>query len=458
MEMGKPGGLMDARDDLAAGPEQLIADLDLSRNNPNSPAHTAGTTFFGQFMDHDLTFDLTSRLGRPAAPRDSPNARTPAFDLDCVYGAGPHADPELYQPLGWSGGLRTIKFKVGHGGRFEDLPRDPGTLAAVIPDPRNDENLMIAGLHAAFLRFHNRVVDHMAHGPRWHHDKLFARARRLTTWHYQWLILHEFLPLFVGQPIVDEILKHGRKLYRPDAAFIPVEFQAAAYRFGHSMVRPSYRANLAGDTGGQPFFGMVFDPAGNGARDPVDLRGGARAPRRFIGWQTFFNFAGAFAGDVRSSKLIDATISTPLFHLPTGVIAGPETTVLALPQRNLLRHLTWQLPSGQSVARHLKLPMLSEADLSDLSGFGHHLHRSTPLWYYILKEAEVMESGLQLGPVGGRIVGEVIIGLLQLDPNSFVHAGGWRPTLPTAAGRITGEFRMIDFLTFAGVDPTSRGQ
>ena len=123
--------------------------------------------------------------------------------------------------------------------------------------------------------------------------EMFREARRLTTWHYQWMILHEFLPLFIGQSLVNNILRNGRKFYRPREAFMPVEFQGAAYRFGHTMVRPSYRANLAGDNG-KPFFGMIFDPAGEGQADPVDLRGGARAPRRFIGWQTFFDFGKQF--------------------------------------------------------------------------------------------------------------------------------------------------------------------
>ncbi len=104
------------------------------------------------------------------------------------------------------------------------------------------------------------------------------------------MIVHEFLPLFIGQPMVNDILRNGRRFYRPEVGFIPIEFQGAAYRFGHTMVRPSYRANLAGDNDGSAFFAMVFDPSGEGQADPVDLRGGARARRRFIGWQTFFDF------------------------------------------------------------------------------------------------------------------------------------------------------------------------
>jgi hypothetical protein len=235
-----------------------------------------------------------------------------------------------------------------------------------------------------------------------------------------------------------------------------VEFQIA-YRFGHSMVRPSYRANLAGDNG-KPFFGLIFDPSFDpsreGAAEPSDLRGGARAMRRFIDWQTFFDFRD---GEVKPNKLIDTKLSTPLFHLPLAAIpAGSPPT--SLPQRTLLRHLTWKLPSGQAIAEAMGAPVLSSADLAELLPIRASFATGTPLWYYILKEAEVMEGGLHLGPVGGRIVGEVFIGLLQTDPNAYVNVQpDFTPTLPTATGD-PADFRMVDFLTFAGVDPTSRGQ
>jgi hypothetical protein len=456
LELGQPGGILDAQDDLAAGPVALIVDPALNVNNPNNDTHTAGTTFMGQFMDHDMTFDLTSRLAEPTDPQDSPNARTPALDLDSVYGGGPVAAPELYERDRSDRRFRfPTRFKVESGGLFEDLPRTADGVA-IIADPRNDENLVIAGLHAAILLFHNQAVDLVAAGRRRDDpEEVFRRARRLTTWHYQWMILHEFLPLFVGQAMVDDILHQGRRVYRPDVAYIPVEFQGAAYRFGHSMVRPSYRANLAGDNG-QPFFGMIFDPAQEGVADPDDLRGGTRAPRRFVGWQTFFDFGD---GALRPNKLIDTRISSPLFNLPLGAIPGRTGGPTSLAQRNLLRHVTWQLPSGQSIARVLDEPALSRADLSELKDLGQGLDESTPLWYYVLKEAEVMAGGLHLGPVGGRIVGEVIIGLLQLDRGSFLSVEPrWRPTLPTREGAVTGDYRMVDFLTFAGVDPTSRGQ
>jgi Animal haem peroxidase len=437
--LGAPGGPLDAKDDLSKGPKLLITDLGLSANNPNNPTHTAGTTFLGQFIDHDITFDTTSAMGVPTDPGSSPNGRTPSLDLDSVYGAGPVASAQFYDPDD------PAKLRIESGGLFEDLPR-VGDETAIVADPRNDENLMIAGLQCSFILFHNNAVEWArASG---YGDSAFAQARQLTTWHYHWLVLHEFLPLVVGQALVDDVLRKGCRFYRPRMreGFIPVEFQAAAYRFGHSMVRPSYRANLKGDDG-NPFFAMVFDLAGEGQADPVDLRGGARAPRRFIGWQTFFDFGD---GEVKPNKKIDTRISTPLFDLPLGAIASHDTPQ-SLPQRNLLRQLTWSLPSGQKIAKAMRVGKLTPDELRELKPYG--FDKSTPLWYYILREAELRADGLTLGKVGGRIVAEVLIGLLESDPSSYlVQKPAWTPTL-TSAGS---SFRVKDFLTFAGVDPASR--
>jgi Animal haem peroxidase len=449
-DIGRAGGLMDAADPLSAGPVLLITDLSLSANNRNAalPGGEAGTTFFGQFVDHDVTFDIGSRLGMATSPQRSTNARSPALDLDSMYGAGPVADPLLYETAD------RAKLRLESGGLFEDLPR----LAdgrAVIADPRNDEHVMLSGLHAAFMRFHNHVVDRVRAGGESDPGRLFAQARRTVTWHYHWLVLHELLPSFIGRALVNDILRHGRQFDRrgdDKPGPMPVEFQGAAYRFGHSMVRPSYRANLKGDRG-QPFFAFIFDPAAQGQADPSDLRGGARAPRRFVGWQTFFDFGD---GQIKPRKRIDTRISTPLFRLPLGAIASGDAPS-SLAQRNLLRHLTWQLPSGQRIAQAMGLPSLRPGDLSELAVYSLNLERSTPLWYYLLKEAQLATDGQTLGPVGGRIVGEVLIGLMQNDPESWLrHEPRWRPTLPSRDG--AGEFRMVDLLTLAGVDPASRGQ
>ena len=224
LEIGKAGGMMDAKDDLTKSPAELITNLALSANNPNNPNQTAGTTFMGQFLDHDMTFDQTSKLGIPTEPRRSPNARNPTLQLDSVYGLGPRGSPQLYNPAD------RAKMRIESGGLFEDLPRD-ANKAAILAEPRNDENLMLAGLQAAFIKFHNRAVDYVrSQGTTNRRDPdedgddddrntvegVFQRARRLTVWHYQWMIVHEFLPLFIGQPMVNDIMSNGGRFFRPE--------------------------------------------------------------------------------------------------------------------------------------------------------------------------------------------------------------------------------------------------
>lgn len=445
-ELSRPGGILDANDPLEVGPIRLITEPELSPDNPDNPTITAGNTFVGQFIDHDLTRDAGSRLGRPDALDRSTNLRTARFDLDSVYGGGPLESTDLYSD--------DFRFLVESGGQFEDLPRDDENQA-IIADPRNDENLIVSGLQVGFLLFHNAVMDRVEAAGLSGGDA-FAEAQRIVRWHYQWMVLHEYLPAIVGSDLIADIRQNGRRFYKPSRPTIPVEFQTSAFRFGHSQVRPSYRANLAGDDG-EPFFAMVFDPTTFGDADPDDLTGGHRAARRFIGWQTFFDFGD---GEVKPNKTINPKISTPLFRLPSSTLPmdrGGELGPTSLATRNLLRHLTWQIPTGQEVAQQMGVDRLSSADLSAFSGFGAALDSETPLWLYILREAEVVHDGQTLGPVGGRIVAEVFLGLLDLDDTSFpVVEPNWRPTLPNRNG--AEQFGMADLLTIAGVDPDSRGQ
>jgi Animal haem peroxidase len=452
LEVGKPGGILDARDQLSAGPKPLIVDPTVNGNptaanpygsNPDNPTMTAGSTFVGQFVDHDITFDQTSRLGIPQNPSLSPNTRTPALDLDSVFGGGPGLRPDLYVQN--ADGSVGPKLKLGTGGVHEDVPRVPngdGTYRALLGDPRNDENVIIAGLHCAHILFYNRVLGELHehdlrrfpaahHVDRHNRHVRFLIAREVTLWHYQWLLVNEHLPQIAGQAVVNDVLRRGNRFYRPrdGEAFMPIEFGAAAYRFGHSMVRPSYRANFTSGAGestsptANPFFALVFDPNEPAFSDPVshdraDLLGGYPAARRYIGWQTFFDLGD---GEVKNNKKIDTTISSVLFTLPLPAIAPhTQTAPTVLPQRNLLRQLTWSLPSGQAVARAMRVPRLTSADLSDIGAVYAPFARSTPLWYYILAEAAAKANGQHLGPVGGRIVTETLIGLLRADPTSYL--------------------------------------
>ena len=447
-EIGKKGGLLDANDDLASGPIQLIVDPAKSVHNPDNPDLTAGMTFLGQFLDHDLTFDPTSSLARQQDPEAIRNFRTPIFELDSVYGSGPTASPHLYNQH-VDGGRTTLLVEeipgsetMSLGGARFDVPRNSQGVA-LVGDPRNDENLIVSQLHVAFVKFHNTVVERVRAelGPSAAASEVFSEAQRLVRWHYQWIIVHEFLPKTVGADLVDDIIDNGRQFYRwRNDPFIPVEFSVAAYRFGHSQVRPSYRANF-GTSATDPtkqFFGLIFDATQPAGPDPDDLRGGVRAPRRFVDWQTFFDFGD---GRARHNKKIDTTLSTPLFNL-LGFAASDNDS---LASRNLLRNLVFGVPSGQSVAKAMNQTPLPASELADLEPY--HLHDRTPLWFYVLREAQVVNDGKHLGPVGGRIVGEVFLGVLQGDPSSYLRQDPtWTPTL---AGN--GAFTMTDLLRLAGV-------
>ena len=462
-QLGQKGGILDAQDSHANPIFSITQPAVFSPNNHDNPAMTAGMTFLGQFIDHDLTLDPRSSLFAQTDPGQTKNFRTAAFDLDSVYGNGPQASPELYD---LSTGDIKLKIEVIPGSedvsrnqtvRY-DVPRSANNTAT-IGDSRNDENAILSQLHVAVLRFHNAVVDYLR-TKRGVGDlsaeQIFKMAQRYVRWHYQWIVVHEFLPLTIGQERVDDILQRGPKFYNPHDRsvqnaqgnpLIPVEFSVAAYRFGHSQVRPSYRLNF-GPRDGSEFFAFVFlDSEDPNDDDPNDLRGAKRAPRRFVDWQTFFNFGDNL---FRPNKKIDTKLSTVLMELLglRGPAPGmPADGVQSLASRNLMRHVNFGLPSGQAVARLMGVQVLSPAQLAELQPYG--MDRSTPLWFYILKEAELLESGLRLGPVGGRIVGEVFAGLLKADAESYLTAQpNWKPVLPSTAA---GDFRMTDLLKFAGV-------
>lgn len=448
-QLGVRGGLLDARDGRANA---------INLDNPNM---TAGVTFFGQFVAHDLSLIREESLLEQTDARRTTNFRTAELDLDHLYGDGPDHSPDLYETT--SGGLK-FRVEVIPGSeqvsrkgavRF-DLPRD-SNKNAVIADSRNDENAIISQFHLAMLKFHNAVVDRLRADPA-HADRsgreLFNEARRQVTWHYQWIILNEFLPLTIGQERVDEIMRNGPRFFRIDDRtqdplfrnskgdpLIPVEFAVAAYRFGHSQVRPSYRLNFGPNAGPQvilPIFNASVDPDNP---DPNDLRGGKRAPRRFVDWQTFFKFDN---NNFIRNKRIDTKLSSPLMQLP-----GPPDGIQSLASRNLIRHVNFGIASGQAIARVMGVQALTVEQLSELAPF--NMDRNTPLWYYILKEAEVLEDGLRLGPVGSRIVGEVFIGLLKADKDPCpVVEKNCKPTLPSAN---PGDFEITDLLNVAGVVP-----
>ncbi len=397
--------------------------------NPDLPA---GYTYVGQFVDHDITFDPTSVLERRNDPDALVSFRTPRFDLDSLYGSGPVDDPFLYDQED------PVKLLIGQNvdgaSEPEDLPRN-AQGRALLGDPRNDFHVIISQLTVAFLRFHNAVVDHLR-DRFFPAAELFAEAQRLTRWHYQWVVIEDYLRRIVGPDVLDRVLvddpagggrraelRYFRWRRQP---FLPVEFSAAAFRFGHSQIRASYVLNPELDP--IPIVRPTLTP------NPLGHLGGfRRLPRRWkIGWDLFFEVGGSRP---QLSRRIDARMTGPLFRLPPMFDQGRRSLAFL----DMLRGKALGLPSGQAVAAAMGT---SRPDNLGLAG-------ETPLWYYLLRESEVEHEGRRLGPTGATIVAEVLIGLLAADPSSYLRAApGWTPELPSSE---PGRFTIVDLLRFAGV-------
>ena len=376
--IGRAGGVCDCGDEL---------DTPASLSNV-----AAGWPIFGQLVAHDITADR-SALQSHAAPDSLRNARAPRLDLECLYGDGPVGHPFLYQRGD------PAKFLLGAGGM--DVPRNSEGIA-IIGDPRNDSHTLMSQMHLAMLKAHNRFVDEARAGGVPEHE-VFSTAARETRWHYQWAVLHEFLPSLVGSSLVQEILEHGPKWFRPpDGVFIPLEFADAAYRYGHCQIRHAYRLN------------EEIDPV------PVfpDLLGFRPVPpERAIDWSLFFDVGGARTA--QRAKKIDGRLAGSLIRLPIEVTGESEGAYHSLAVRDLQRGQGVGLPSGEAVARHIGVPPLTSEEVG-LRATGWS--GETPLWYYILREADAVTAGERLGPVGGRMVAEVLITLLDRDPASVRHA------------------------------------
>ena len=436
-----------------AGPatiEALVAAMRARAGQSDSNMRiSAGYTYLGQFIDHDITFDPTSSTGREIDPRAVRNFRTPRLDLDSVYGSGPRVHPFLYDRERKPRGAFLLIDR--HADGHEDLPRN-SQGRALVADARNDENALVAQVHLLFLRFHNAVVDRLlADGC--DEEEVLSKARRIVRWHYQWLVVHDFLETVAGRRMAHRVLAPAaaaggepevniRWFKRPEDAYMPVEFSVAAFRFGHSMVRRDYRVRCP-------------KPGERAVREPLDLFTDLRGERPLeadvvVDWERFFKLDTGGSCQIQHSLNIDTSLSPPLFALPD------ERGVLA--QLNLERGRKLRLPSGQALAKRMEVAELEadELQLDDLPESARRsLLRDTPLWYYLLAETvrvtddelpdRPVRPGTRLGDIGGRIVAEVLVGLLESDPTSYLaRKPAWRPTL----GK-DGDFTMADLIAVA---------
>jgi hypothetical protein len=473
----------------------------------------AGYTYLGQFIDHDITFDPASSLQSLNDPDALVDFRTPALDLDNLYGRGPADQPYMFEADGIHFAFGKGLTRNGKPSKAQDLLRSSGTSRALIGDKRNDENVIVSQLHGVFLRFHNVVADElMKRSP----NARFEDIQRLVRWHYQWVVLHDFLPRIVGLNVVHDVLPHlksGTSIYKDTPKlhffkwrhdpFMPVEFSVAAYRFGHSMVRPIYRLNTELGTGASEdeikrgVAGRQFVFA---AVQKQGLNGFHEFPTEWaIDWNLFFERTGTLddpgnrgPNRVQPAYKIDSSLVNPLAFLPEfsqEKIPGPDLVqdkdghpvpqlkgISNLAHRNLLRGMNMGLPSGQTVARYMGLDPIPDSELAVgkanvdgltsnkiITDFGDSFKDNAPLWFYVLAEAQhnwaqaaKKKQGnddaknmihVRLGAVGGRIVAEVLIGLMLGDAHSYLSQWPtWKPWFTEKE-----QFGMPQFITAAGL-------
>ena len=437
----------------------------------------AGFTYLGQFIDHDLTFDKTNvMLGDRVSPSQLLQGRSPSLDLDNLYGAGPQ-DPEsakFYE----ADGIHLKMGKTKAAGGFPamdgfDLPRGAGNTTAkkrraIVPDKRNDENLAVAQTHLAMIRFHNRVADSLpASVPP---GQRFDRARELVTKHYQWMIRTDYLPRICATGVINNVFNSGRKAFEvgvPATSIptMPIEFSIAAFRLGHAMIRRAYNWNRAFDNG-EGTLDWLFFFSGTGG----ELGGATRLQSDWVAdFRRLYDFGEAnkpglevSEGKFNRAMRIDTTLVNPLKNLPTGTFGGPgvdfDDPRANLAFRNLARAKMVRLATGQQMATFLKgkgvnLTTLTKAqvrngsngaDLSLLTAAQLDAFlKDTPLWFYILREAEF--NGGKLKGVGARIVAETIHRAMEGSQFSIVRDTTFKPTL----GPNNTTFRMVHLLLFA---------
>jgi hypothetical protein len=434
----------------------------------------AGFTYLGQFLDHDLTFDRTfvSR-DTNVSPSELLQGRSPSLDLDAIYGAGP-GDPEsarfysdgVHLRMGTTDAVGHVPAKSGF-----DLPRvGTGRTAAKkrraqIPDRRNDENLAVAQIHLALIRFHNRVVDTLPRSlPT---TQRFTQARDAVVKHYQWMLRTDYLPRIASRAVVDSVFRDGRRIFEVgatamDVATLPIEFSVAAFRLGHSMIRSQYSWNREFPSGyGTLDFLFMFSGTSG------DLAGSERLPSNWIpDFRRLFDFREARRPDLAPPKRefnramrIDTTLAPMLHNLATGSFGVPAGGIEAdLAYRTLMRARFLRLATGQQMVRFVRskgvdVVPLSKAQIRD-GGGGAVLDdltrsqrdaflRATPLWFYILREAELNNG--KLTDVGARIVVETFHRAMEASMSSIVRDTSWRPHL----GPDGRTFRMVDLMLFA---------
>jgi hypothetical protein len=429
--------------------------------NPTIPAVF---TFVGQFLDHDMTFNGLNLYDEQDGDLlklkkdEAIDFASPQVDLDSVYGERNYgkknrADPKTelsYEEIYHTDGrfkLRRLGPNAYDVRRCVDETRPNLVGSAYVYDPRNDENQVLLQIHLLLMRVHNKYLEQVyKQHPELKRDNkddgkkaaLLARMEVVHTW--QRVLLDDYLPRVCKKSVLTKTIDEAKQAsesgdweqsglkYKPapDGTLKMVHEFAIAFRFGHSMLRTAYKMNGFGPV--QLFNNRDLMRKG-------DLRGGMPLPMsHVVDWDVFFP-ENEF--DSSLSLKIDTMVTPVVFDLPESTIPDAVKTTGNLPERNLVRSREIDVASGEDMAAYFGLTSLDRFEVeandaahylfeADVDTYAHEdgtgeppksdpdkgfkdTRFKTPLWYYVLREAELKESGERLGELGSHIVAQVVV-------------------------------------------------
>lgn len=483
-DMPSDAALIDLGDTMRPRPASHSEAYDCNADDADGVI-PAGYTYLGQFIVHDMTY-----LDPVTASR---NLRSPALDLDSVL---PEIDPDQFiskipelgpASLGLTSSQEDVRLT-------EDLRRDDEVYGKpIIADDRNDNFLPLSQSHLLLLKFYNAIAALL--GIRWTPDLKpddHRRVREVWVKHFQYAVLHDYLPRIVGSETYRAVLQGKRAIVHPesfprgaarqqcdDDPWMPLEFATAFGRYGHSMIRHCYKPWNQKRVDEAVTVGDFMNVSYRNSGDCLSSSGRAIPASWIHDWFYLLDFSGikgAPAGQKPiMANLLDTNLAAPLGALPKRLLDNPgqpdppcplpPSGDFNLAARTLMRVSWCHLKPAQDALKILNahltaikappIDALTPHEICDATRTGEaavfkrhpELLEKTPLWFYMLREAEKKACGRHLGPFGGRIVMETMHAAIEASSCSILDGTGWKPTLPRA---LCDQFTFADLVAFSG--------